>query len=63
MKTITKQCREFSLVHVKSTKKLSLRRPDNFVEQKIHAFFIRTSQFWPSLIVLKFLRNLNLNCS
>ena len=26
-------------------------------------FFIRTSKFWPSLVVLKFLHNLNLNCS
>ena len=30
----------------------------------IHAFFfIRTSKFWPSLIVLKFLHNLSLICS
>ena len=30
----------------------------------IHAvFFIRTSKFWPSLIVLKFFHNLSLNCS
>ena len=26
-------------------------------------FFIRTSKIWPSLIVLKFLHNLSLNCS
>ena len=29
---------------------------------KIHAFFIRTSKFWPSL-VLKFLHDLSLDCS
>ena len=28
----------------------------------LHAFFIRTSEFWPSL-VLKFLHNLSLDCS
>ena len=26
-------------------------------------FFIRTSKFWPSLVVLRFLHNLSLNCS
>ena len=26
-------------------------------------YFIRTSKFWPSLVVLKFLHNLSLNCS
>ena len=31
---------------------------------RVHAFFfIRTSKFWPSLIVLKFLHILSLNCS
>ena len=32
--------------------------------QRLHAFFfIRTSKFWPCLIVLKFLHSLSLNCS
>ena len=26
-------------------------------------FYIRTSKFWPSVVVLKFLHNLSLNCS
>ena len=30
---------------------------------EVHAFFIRTSKFWPSLVVLKFLHNLSINCS
>ena len=31
--------------------------------QPTRFFFIGTSKFWPSLIVLKFKHNLNLNCS
>ena len=29
----------------------------------VHAFFIRTSKFWSSLVVLKFLHNLSLDYS
>ena len=35
----------------------------NNVNPGAHAFIIRTSKFWPSLVVLKFLHNLSLNCS
>ena len=39
---------------------------NNFCEfhlSNTRSLFIRTSKFWPSLVVLKFLHNLSLNCS
>ena len=36
----------------------------SYKKKRVHAFFfIRTSKFWPSLVVLKFLHNLSLDYS